>query len=274
MLGLNKFFKSPAQVTQQNIYCEVTGKPSSLVDTAVLTRISGIIALNNLSRPEIDEVNKTIHSYNKPSLGYHCEIDVPNDLKSIMGRLFATVDDEDELEQSTAIISADGKRMHTGQLLVPFLEYVKKYEVIGIPDTMFLTVIDNNAKTLIKACDNWGTEYRSTGRKYRSKSILKEKREKQIFGQPGVLWPPFNVAIGDCSPANPNGTGYQFLTENDFHNVNLACNESAVDYCIKNKCLIYYSDFLNKGSLRILSAYTEDINRKLKNSYLFRSSNM
>jgi hypothetical protein len=274
MFGFGKSSNAPAPTKQRVVNCEVTGKQSSLADTSILTRINGIIAFNNLSNPQIDESTKTIHCYNKPTMTYHSEINVPDDLKGMMGRLFATVDDEDELEQSTAIISAEGKRMHTGQLLVPFLEYVKEYELVGVPNTMFLAVIDNEAKTVAKTCDSWGVEYQSVGRKYRFKNIRKEKKEKQIYGRPGILLPPFNVAIGDCSAANPNGTGYQFLTENDFHNANLACNESAVDYCIKNNCLVYYNDFLNKGALRILSAYTEDINRKLKNSYLFRSSNM
>ena len=274
MFGLGKHFSSPAKNQLKTVGCEVSGKQGSLSDTTVLTRINGIIALKNVEHAELDEDNKVIHSYNKPSLQYHCEINVPNKFKNIMGRLFATVEDEDDIEQTTAIICAEGKRMHTEKLLAPFIEYVESYELIGIPDTIFLSVVDSTANTVIKTCDSWGVEFKSVGKKYRSKKILKEKKEKQVFGSPGILLPPYNVAVGDCCPANPKGTGYQFMTDNNFQSANLSCNESAVDYCINNNCLVYYNDFLNRGDLRILSVYTEDINRKLKNSYLFRSSNM
>jgi hypothetical protein len=269
----NKIFGSTTKETK-TVHCEETGKPSSLSDTVVLTKINGVIAFNNLNNPQIDTDEKLIYSSGKPPIKYYSEIIVPDDLKGIMGRLFSIIDDEDELEQTTCVISPDGRRLHTEEQLIPFIDYVKQYEVVRLPDTMFVALVDNSTKTKMQTCDNWGMEYCSVGRKYRFKKILQEKREQQTFGTPGILWPGFDVAVGDCSQKNVHGTGYLFKTDNNFQNVNLACNESAVDYCIKNKCLVYYNDFLNNGKLRILSAYTEDINRKLQNPYLFRSSNI
>lgn len=268
----NKIFGSRNKFPQV-VHCEITGKIASLSDTVVLTKINGVIAYNNLNNPQIDNCKKLIYSSGKSPLKFHSEIIVPDDLKDIMGRLFSIIDDEDELEQSTSVLSSEGKRLHTGQQLVPFIDYVKRYELVRIPDTIFVALLDNSTKPKLQTCDNWGVEYYSVGKKYRFKKILQERREPQTFGTTGILWPGFNVAVGDCSQKNINGTGYLFKTNNIFQNINLSCNESAVDYCIKNKCLIYYNDFLNKGKLRILSAYTKAINTNLQNSYLFRSSN-
>lgn len=269
----NKLFGSTSNQSK-TVHCEITGKVSSLSDTVVLTKINGIIALKNFDNPEVDEDEQMIHSSTKPSLKYYSEIEVPTDLKGLFGRIFSIVDDEDELEQTTAIISGEGKRLFTGQKLAPFVDYVKQYEMIRLPDTMFMAIIDNQAKTQEQICDSWKVTFNTTGKKYRFKKILQEKKEKQTFGMPGFLHPGFDVAVGDCSAKNPQGTGYQFKTDSTFQSINLSCNESAVDFCINNKSLVYYNDFLNNGKLRILSSYTEDINRKLQNSYLFRSSNM
>jgi hypothetical protein len=191
-----------------------------------------------------------------------------------VGRLFSCVDDEDDLEQSTAIISQEGIRLYTGHQLIPFLEHINQYELIKIPDTMFVSVVDRNSSLQTKICENWNMPFKSVSKKYRFKRVIDEKREKQTFGYLGVLLPGYDVAITDCSQKNPNGIGYLFKTEKSFQLINLCSNESAVDYCIKNKCLVYYNDFLNKGNLRLLSAYTEDINTRLQNSYKFRSSNI
>lgn len=256
------------------VHCEISGQESSLNQTTILTKINGLIALKHFDSPSLDENKKVIYSSTQPPLKYYSEIDVPTDLKSSVGRLFSIVDDEDELEQSTAVMSPEGKRIFTGNQIIPLFKYINEYAMLEIPATMFLAIIDNEATFKIGLCENWNVQFNSVGRKYRFKKILEEKREKQIFGRPGILWPGFDVAIGDCCQNNPQGTGYLFKTNKEFQHITLACNESAVDYCIKNNCLVYYNDFMNKGALRILSAYTEDVNRKLQNKYLFRSSNM
>ena len=84
----------------------------------------------------------------------------------------------------------------------------------------------------------------------------------------------FNVGISDCTENNPNGTNYAFQTDKSFKKVNLCSNESAVDFCKQNNAIIYYNDFLNKGKLRVLTSQTEEINRNMKNPYLYRSSNI
>jgi len=255
------------------VHCEITGQTSSIVDTVVLTKINGIILLKNLESPEIYEAEKVIISYPKPPIKYYCELEVPFDHQSLLGRIFAIVDDEDELEQTTSILSSEGRRIYMGQQLFRFVEQAGDNQVLILPDTMFMAVVDNEATTNVETCAAWKVAYNSAGRKYRFKKILQEKKEAQTFGYPGILWPGFDVAVGDCSPKNLQGTGYLFKTDNNFQNVNLCSNESAVDFCKQENCLIYYNDFLNKGKLRILSPNTEDINTKLQNPYLYRSLN-
>jgi hypothetical protein len=269
----SKIFSSQSNQVRK-VHCEITGKECSLNDTVILTKVNGVIVFKNIDDPELDEDEQVIYTPTKPPLKYYSEINVPNDLKQITGRLFSIVDDEDDLEQSTAVMSFEGQGIYTGRQLVPFLEYMNEYEMLQLPDTMFMAIIDSVANAKQANCENWNLPFNSVGRKYRFKRILEERKSTQTFGIPALLIPGYDVGLSDCSQKNPQGTGYLFKTDNNFVNINFACNESAVEYCIKNKCLVYYSDFLNKGSVRILSPYSEDINRKLQNSYLFRSSNM
>jgi hypothetical protein len=146
--------------------------------------------------------------------------------------------------------------------------------MVQIPNTMFVAVIDNVSNVKKLNCQQWNIGYNSIGSKYRYKKIIKEDRQPQTFGRPGILMPGFNVAVSDCSQKNPQGTGYLFKTDDNFQQANFSCNESAVEFCQKNNCLVYYLDFLNDGKLRILTAYTQDVNKKLQNPYLFRSSNI
>ncbi|AHM63233.1 hypothetical protein D770_24940 [Flammeovirgaceae bacterium 311] len=258
----------------RDVNCEITGLASALSETVVLTKVNGIIVLKNFDNPQVDALNKTIYSSSKPPLKYYAEINVPDPLKGKMGRLFSFVDDEDELEQSTAILSKAGREIHTMNQLVPFLNYVDQYQYLKLPETMFMAIVDVEARTSTKFCDSWAINFNSAGKKFYYKKILAEKRESQTFGTPGVLMPGYDLAFGDCSQKNPHGTGYLFKTDNTFHNANFSCNESAVEFCKNNNCLVYFMDFLNQGKLRVLSRYTEDINKKLQNPYLFRSSNI
>lgn len=258
----------------ENIFhCEITGQECSLDNTTVLTKIDSFIILKNIESSTIDINEKIIYTHSKTPIKFYSEIDVPLDLRNVIGRVFSAIDDEDELEQSTAIMSNEGKRLFTGNQLLSMVKYINEYELIRFPKTMFIAMIDNISKTKIVNCDNWNLEYNSIGRKYRLKKILVEKIEKQTYGIKGILWPGFDIAISDCCDKNPEGMGYLFKTEKEFQNINICCNESAVDYCRKNNCLIYYNDFVNNGKLRLLSKYTYSINKKLQNRYLFRSSN-
>ena len=139
---------------------------------------------------------------------------------------------------------------------------------------MFHTVIDNSTSLKVRECENWNINYNTIGNKYRFKNVLREMKNELTFGYASPLFPGFDIGVSDCSDKNPNGTGYQFKTDQSYQKISLCSNESAVDYCKKNNAIVFYNDFLNKGKLRALNAYTESINRNLQNNYLFRSSNI
>lgn len=278
----NLFGKSKKESTTETkfndskiVHCEVTGKETPVDNTIVLVKIDGVIALKNLNNPTIDYESKVIQSEDKPPLKFYSEVFVPEDLKPIFGKIFSIINDEDDIEQSTAVISPEGQKTYSGQKLFPFMEHINNgVELLQIPPTMFFAIIDKNANLKDKTCQNWNTNYKGIGRKYRSKGILKEQKQSQTFGSPGVLMPGFDVAVSDCSQKNPNGTGYLYKTDGNFQPIDICSNESAVSFCQKNNSLIYYNDFLNNGKLRVLSPVTESVNRNLQNSYLFRSSNI
>lgn len=266
--------------TNKKVHCERNGKETSIEKTRVLTKMNGVINLKLFQNPVIDFEEKTIYSSNKPPIKYFTKVQTPPDLKPILGDLFVTVDDEDEPKQSTSILSDEGMNHLMESQLIKLISYLKDYELIRFPETMFFVsandISDFNTQT--KICDNWGVNYPSVGKKYVFKKINETKTESMRFGfvglGSGVLSPGFDVGLSDVSEKNPNGTGYQFRTERTFNPINLCSNESAVDYCRKNKCLVYYSDFMNGGKMRVLSEYTESINKNLQNDYKFRSSNL
>ena len=262
--------------TDKTVHCERKGNETSLEKTRVLTKINGVINLKLFDNPQIDFEEKMIYSSNKPPIKFFSELYIPTDLKHVLGDLFATVADEDELEQSTHILSDEGRKHLMGNQLIKLVSYLDKYEVINFPDSMFFVSADETSsfKTQSKTCDNWGVTYQGVGKKYMVKKILESKTDKQTFGNMHVLHPPFDIAVSDCAEKNPNGTGYLFRTDRTFISVNLCSNESAVDYCNKNNCLAYYTDFMNGGKMRVLTKYTESINKNLQNDYRFRSSNI
>jgi hypothetical protein len=266
--------------TDKKVHCERNGKETSIDKTRVLTKMNGVINLKLFQNPEIDYEEKTIYSSNKRPIKFFTKVHTPPDLKPILGDLFVTVDDEDEAEQTTSILSDEGMNHLMGSQLIKLISHLKDYELIKFPETMFFVSANDtsNFNTQAKTCDNWGSKYPSVGKKYVVKRILETKKESMKFGYiglgSGVLWPGFDVAVSDVSEKNPNGTGYQFKTDNKFTSVNLCSNESAVDYCDKNNCIVYYTDFMNGGKMRILTKYTPDINAKLQNDYRFRSSNI
>ncbi len=271
---INKLFGKSSSNTH-SVYCEITGDETALDNTVVLTKIDGVIALNNFNNPSIDFDNKIIKPIDKPPINFYSEIFVPEELKPIVGGIFSIVNDEDDIEQSTAIMSQKGQDVFSGQKLLPFFEHISNgVELLQIPSTMFFAIIDTIEAGKDKKCKNWDVNYKGIGRKYMCKSIHKELKENQTFGMPGILKPGFNVAVSDCSQKNPNGTGYLYKTDGTFNPIDLCCNESAVSFCIKNQALVYYNDFLKDGKLRILTPETERINRNLQNPHLFRSSNI
>jgi len=268
----NLFRKSSTD--KKEVWCEITGKSAAISDTVSLIKINGIVVSKNLSNVEIDNANKIIYSSSHPPIEYYQEILVPNERQNVFGRLFAKVEDEDEIEVSTAIISSDGINMFTLKSLILFIQYLNKADVLMIPDSMFVTIISRNEKLLKLTCENWGNEYEGVGRKFMAKKISDVRKDKLQFGVLGIMYPGWDVGINDVSQKNPQGHGYLFKTENQFNPINLCSNESAVSYCKNNNSLIYYNDFTNEGKLRILSEYTPEINSNLKNPYIYRSSNI
>ena len=264
-----------SQNETKSVHCEENGTETTIENTVALVKIDGIIALRNLNNPSIDFDRNQIQPIDKPPLNFYSELIVPEDLKPIFGRIFSIINDPDEVEQSTAIMSAKGKKIFSGQTLFPFAKHINNgVELLKIPPSMFFPVIDTKTQLRNKTCENWQIEFGGLGRKYRFKNILDEKRQRQTFGMTGILVPGYNVRVGDCSQKNPNGTSYMYKTDGSFKSIELCCNESAVSFCKKNKAIVYYNDFLNKGKLRVLTPETESINRNLQNSYLFRSSNI
>lgn len=234
-------------------------------------KIDGIIALKNINNPIIDFENKIIQSRGKPPLNFYSEIIVPDDLKRIIGRMFSIVNDTDDIEQSTALMSIEGQRIFSGQKLFAFMEpIINGIELFQIPLTMFYAVIDSETTLQAKKCENWDINYGGLDRKYRYKNIIEENRDQLI---PGVLKPGYDIAVSDRSCENPNGNDYHFKTEGKFYSIDLCCNESAVSICQKNNVIVYYNDFINNGKLRLLISNTVSINMKLQNSYLYRSLN-
>ena len=275
----NIFSKSKG--VQRIVHCEMNGKATSIEKTRILTKANVIINLKRFKNPRIDFEAKTIFSSNKDPIKFLCELHIPPELKPVLGDLYATVEDEDELEQSTHILSDEGINIFMAQqffilLRNNFTEYLKEYETVTLPDALFFVSANeiSSFKSQSMICDNWGISYPSVGKKYMIKKILETKTDTLTFGRMSVLCPGYDVAFSDCSAKNPTGTGYQFITDKNFIPTNLCSNESAVDYCIKNNCLAYYTDFVNGGKMRVLSKYTESVNKNLRNDYKFRSSNI
>jgi hypothetical protein len=260
----------------RTVHCEKSGKETTLDKTRIVTKINAVINLKLFNDVRVDEVNRIIYSSNKPPVNFFSKLHVPDNLKPILGELYSRVADEDELEQSTHILSDEGRDYLMGTQLIQLVSYLDKYEVISFPETMFFVTVEDiySFSSQEKKCVNWGVHYFGLKRKYLSKRILELEKNKQMFGYMNVLLPPFDLAVSDCSEKNPNGNGYLFRTDKNFISLDLCSNESAVDYCIKENCVIYYSDFLNGGQMRVLTEFTESINKNLGNAYKFRSSNL
>ena len=96
--------------TDKTVHCERKGNETYLEKTRVVTKINGVINLKLFDNPQIDFEEKMIHSSNKPPIKFFSELYIPTDLKHLLGDLFATVVDEDELEQSTHILSDEGRK--------------------------------------------------------------------------------------------------------------------------------------------------------------------
>ena len=256
------------------VYCELTGEETCLKNTRILTRINGIINIDLLQGSRVDNLNKIIYVEGRKSLNFYNKIKVPENLVNMVGELYSIVNDDDEVEQTTHILSDNGLNIFNTSQLGKLVEHLKTYELINFPEKMFFVLGNNIQNENLKLCDNWKVEYPEIGRKYMAKKILEFKTQDQKFGQPSLLLPGFDVAVGDCSANHPNGKGYLFKTDRNFTPINLCCNESAVDYCVKYNSLIYYNDFINGGKMRVLSPYTEIINKNLQNNYKFRSSNI
>ena len=107
---LNKLFINKPDESSKKVHCEITGAETDINNNTALVRINGIIALKNLTNPRIDFSAKKIHSDGKPSLDFYSELMVPEDLKDFFGQVFSIIDDLDEIEKSTAILSAEGKK--------------------------------------------------------------------------------------------------------------------------------------------------------------------
>ncbi len=265
-----------SNTTTKTVHCEMTGKEAFLENMKVLTKIKGVINLRAFNNPEVDYSENLIYSTDRLPIKYFSKLHVPADLSGVLGDLFSIVNDDEDPDQSTALLSDRGLDIFMGRQLLKLVDYYKGIKLIQFPETMFFVAANDPSKydVRIKTCENWGLQYLSIGKKYMYKKILRVKTERQNFDYPNFLRPPFDVAIGDSSERNRNGTAYIFETDRNFTSINLCSNESAVDYCGRNNAIIYYIDFMHRGELRVLTEYTVSINTNLQNDYKFRSSNI
>jgi hypothetical protein len=257
------------------VYCEETGDKCSIKNITTLVRIDGIIALKNFDNAQLDMSNKIISISGESALKFYSEIEIPNEFKKAFGRLFSIVKDEDDKEQSTVILSSVGRQAFTMQSLYSFLQHITNgVQVMNLPPSMFIAIIDTQQELNFFNCDSWGINYPGLFNKYQYKKIIQEVSQPQTFGYPNILLPGFDLGISDCSSNNPNGNGYLYKTGKLYEKINLSSNEAAVSFCQKENCIVYYNDFMNKGKLRVLFSKTPEINQKLRNTYLYQSSNI
>lgn len=258
-------------------HCELYGNETTIEKTRVLTKIKGVINLKLFNNPHIDYEGKIIYSSTNKPIKYFSKLHTPEDLKDITGDLYTIVDDFDELEQSTCILSDKAKDFVMGNQIIKFVNYLESSQIVNFPETMFFTSVNETFElpTSQEECKNWKILYHSIGRKYYTRRIIDSRKESMTYGVldfgHGLLHPGYNVGVSDISQKNINGTGYQFKTEKKFIPTSFCSNESVVEYCIKNNLIAYYVDFLNGGKLRILCEFTENINNNLNNKYKFRS---
>lgn len=192
----DKIFKKKEnlRIPNKTVHCEITGQVTDISNTIGLAKINGILLVKNFRNPRIDLNSKLLFSDGKPPQKFYSELEIPDELKRIFGPLLSVVDDEDEIEQSTAIMSLTGRELFIGQGLIPFIKHFENdNQGVRIPDTMFHCIIDNNVFLKNCECENWNINYKTAGNKYRFKKILKEKKEKQTYGMPNILF--FRVLI-------------------------------------------------------------------------------
>jgi hypothetical protein len=120
----DKFFKT--RTDNRTVHCEETGDEASLNNLRVLTKIKGVINLRAFRDPEVDYSDKLIYSVGKPPVKYFSKLHVPAKLYSVLGDLFSIVDDEDDPEQSTALLSDDGLDKFMGSELLKLCDYLVK----------------------------------------------------------------------------------------------------------------------------------------------------
>lgn len=258
-------------------HCELNATKSSIEETRIITKIKGIINLKVLKNPEVDFLNKVIKSGNKPPIEYLVKLNVPYELRSNLGELYSTNIDEDEIEQSTCILSEEGINIFMKRQITPLIEYLATYEILNFPDKMFFgSINDLNEFNLNNAiCSNCGIPYKTTGNKYKRKNIQEYRKDRMEDELPEILESDyFDLSITDCSEKDMTGYIYSFKTDKHFLKIDLCSNECAVESCIKENSVIYYNDFLLKGVLRVLTKDTVSMNTKLKNHYRYRSLNI
>ena len=213
------------------VHCEIKGDKTELTNTVVLTKVNGIFISKNFVNSRINSEEKILYSDNKPPVNFYEQLEVPYELDSVLGSLFATVEDIEDPEQSTAILSAEGLNIFMGRQLVKLINYASQYEHISIPETMFFVSATRNTQNAkLKTCQTCESSYYSTGRKYLSKKILMEKVVPGKFGELGILWPGFDVAFTDLSDKHPIGNGYMFSLEKNFIPNIFCSNDCAVSY--------------------------------------------
>lgn len=115
-----------SQNENKSVHCEVSGTETIIENTVALVNINGLIAMKNLNNPSVDFNRKEIQTVDKPSLKFYSELVVPEDLKPIFGRLFSIIDDEDELEHSTVIMSEFGEKSFSGRALLPLPGHINR----------------------------------------------------------------------------------------------------------------------------------------------------
>ena len=231
--------------------------------------------LKNTNNASVDLDKMEIHSADRLPQPFYSELLVSGYAKRHLGRLFSIVNDSDDLEHSTALLSEEGRDLFFENTILPLQEHADNGAgILQIAPTVFFPIIDTRTTLRSQTCEFCKSEYKGLGNKYRYKLIIDEISESITFGLPGILTHGFDIAVSDCNKNNVNGTGYSYKTDGVFKQVNLCCNECAVSFCQDPGAIIYYNDFLNKGRLRVLTPLTEVINKNLGSPYLFRSLNI
>lgn len=271
---LHKFFQSFTKKKHQ-YSCEKTGDECVLEDTKVLTRINAVFTTKHMKNIRVMMNERKIYSDTKPPISFYAKMELPRAIENTLGETYFTIADENDIEETTALLAEHGKLAVLIQQTARFAHYFENNDRVEFPEThFFFNVSDLKVYQPNATCQCCHKSYYAVNNKYRFKKILETKQQAGEFGNIGIIFPGFDSGVSDISDKNRKGTYYFFKTDKAFNKVNLCSNECAVEYCKINKVAVYFNDFINGGKLRMLVEQTPQINEAIKNSYKYRSSNL